>query len=410
MLTDLYPCAAARYRALPVVGPLVDGFEQHLEAQGYRRGSRRLMIRALRPIARCLQQHGYQDLTEISIEALGTCAPADSQADRVRCGTVHALQRYLRQAGLPCITPAVTPTVTTALLAAYARFLADVRGLVPSTVGDHVDTAKAFLAQLGEAPTPARLAAVTTQDIEAFMRARGPQVGRGTLQHIASQLRGFLCFLALRGFLDAALAEAVDTPRLYRGERLPRSLPWSTVQAFLQAIDCRTAKGRRDYAMFSLIATYGLRACEVVALTLDDIDWRAAQLRIAQRKTGQLLQLPLTDAIGDVLVDYLREARPPLPFRQLFLRQRAPAGVLKPTAVGEAFQYWRARSGLAIPFQGPHCLRHAYAVHLLRGGTPVKTIGDLLGHHSAESTCVYLRLAVEDLREVPLALPAEVGP
>jgi site-specific recombinase XerD len=76
--------------------------------------------------------------------------------------------------------------------------------------------------------------------------------------------------------------------------------------------------------------------------------------------------------------------------------------------VTEAFQHWRARSGLVIPFKGPHCLRHAYAVHLLRCGTALKTIGDLLGHRSAESTCVYLRLAIEDLREVPLDLPMEV--
>ena len=61
---------------------------------------------------------------------------------------------------------------------------------------------------------------------------------------------------------------------------------------------------------------------------------------------------------------------------------------------------------MTIPFQGPHCLRHSYAVHLLRQGVPLKTIGDLLGHRNAESTCVYIRLAVEDLRDVALCLPA----
>ena len=95
------------------------------------------------------------------------------------------------------------------------------------------------------------------------------------------------------------------------------------------------------------------------------------------------------------MVDYLRRARPTLPYRELFLRGRVPAGLLKPTAVTEAFQAWTRRSGLTIPFQGPHCLRHSYAVHLLRQGVPLKTIGDLLGHRSAESTCVYIRLAVE---------------
>ena len=93
--------------------------------------------------------------------------------------------------------------------------------------------------------------------------------------------------------------------------------------------------------------------------------------------------------------------------REVFLRVRAPAGPLAPTAVTEAFQGWTRRSGLPIPYQGPHCLRHSLAVHLLRQGTSLKAIGDLLGHRSAESTCVYLRLHVEDLRDVALDLPPE---
>jgi site-specific recombinase XerD len=157
--------------------------------------------------------------------------------------------------------------------------------------------------------------------------------------------------------------------------------------------------------MFALIATYGLRACEVVRLTLDAIDWRRGVVRVPARKTGTPLLLPLTDAAGTVLLRYLRHGRPASPHRELFLRGRAPAGVLKPTAVNEAFQKWIRRSGLPIRFQGPHCLRHAYAVHLLRRGVSLKALGDLLGHRSAESTCVYLRLATEDLRGVALSVP-----
>ena len=111
--------------------------------------------------------------------------------------------------------------------------------------------------------------------------------------------------------------------------------------------------------------------------------------------------------MSGALVDYLRNGRPELPLRQVFLRARGPKGILKPTAVTEAFQGWARRSGLPITFQGPHCLRHSLAVHLLRQGTPLKTIGDLLGHRSTESTCVYLRLNVEDLRDVSLQLPHE---
>jgi site-specific recombinase XerD len=74
------------------------------------------------------------------------------------------------------------------------------------------------------------------------------------------------------------------------------------------------------------------------------------------------------------------------------------------------FQHWSRRSGLSIPFFGVHCLRHSYAVFLLRSGLSLKTIGDLLGHRTLESTAVYVRLAVEDLREVALDLPAAAPP
>ena len=210
----------------------------------------------------------------------------------------------------------------------------------------------------------------------------------------------------MRGEVPVGLDSQIDTPRVYRGERLPRSLPWATVQAFLASIDRSAPIGKRDYAMFQLIANYGLRASEVVGLKLDDIRWRSGCLVVYSRKSAAPLSLPLTDAVGDSLVSYLRQGRPQQCYREVFLRHRAPAGILKPTAVTEAFQAWSRRSGLTIPFKGCHCLRHSYATHLLRQGTSLKTIGDLLGHRSTESTCVYLRLAVEDLRGVALDLPA----
>ena len=163
--------------------------------------------------------------------------------------------------------------------------------------------------------------------------------------------------------------------------------------------------GLRDYAMFLLIATYGLRASEVVAITLDDIHWRQGILRIHQRKTSSPLELPLTNEVLSALVKHLKRTPPPAPYRRVFLRMRAPMGVLKPTAVTEAFQALVRKSGLSVSYQGPHCMRHAYALRLLKNGTPLKTIGDILGHRTAEATCMYLRLATGDLREVALAVP-----
>jgi integrase/recombinase XerD len=177
------------------------------------------------------------------------------------------------------------------------------------------------------------------------------------------------------------------------------------VITLLQSVDTVSAIGLRDYAMFLLIATYGLRASEVVAVTLDDIRWRHGSLRIYQRKTSSPLELPLTNEVSSAIVKHLKRTPPPPPQRRIFLRMRAPSGVLKPTAITEAFQCLVRKSGLNIPFHGPHCLRHSFAVHLLKNGTPLKTIGDILGHRTAESTSMYLRLATEDLREVALEVP-----
>jgi integrase/recombinase XerD len=157
--------------------------------------------------------------------------------------------------------------------------------------------------------------------------------------------------------------------------------------------------------MFLLIATYGLRTSEVVAITLDDIRWRQGSLGIHQPKTSSPLELPLTNEVSSAMVKHLKRTPPPPPYRRIFLRMRAPIGVLKRTAVGEAFQSLVRKSGLRILFQGPHCMRHSLAVHLLKSGTPLKTIGDILGHRSAASTSTYLRLATADLREVALPVP-----
>ena len=153
------------------------------------------------------------------------------------------------------------------------------------------------------------------------------------------------------------------------------------------------------------MTTYGLRACDVVALTLDDIHGRAGYISVRQSKTGKPVDLPLTDEVSDAIRYYLKHARRQGPHRQVFLRIRAPQGTLKSTAVIEAFQAWSRRSRLDIPYKGVHCIRHSYALHLLRQGVSLKTIGDLLGHRSPESTTTYLRLATEDLRTVALPVP-----
>jgi integrase/recombinase XerD len=318
---------------------------------------------------------------------------------------VRRVQQFAEQtARLTPLTPPPASRVET-LTRAYAAGLGDLRGLAPKTIHEHATTAAAFLDSMAYETAPSRLAGVTGSDLETFVRHAGGRLCRASLQHTVARLRSFLRFLAERGAIRPGLDQQIDTPRSYRLEQLPRSLPWATVRALLRSIDQTTPHGLRDYTMLFLITTYGLRASEVVALTLDAIDWRRRLLRVPRQKTGTPLLLPLTDLAGTILVRYLRRGRPSSPRRELFLRAHAPAGELKSSAVAEVFQHWVRRSGLPIPFQGAHCLRHSYAVHLVRRGVSLKTVGDLLGHRTAESTCVYLRLATDDLRKVALRLP-----
>jgi site-specific recombinase XerD len=403
MLAELYPRKHTRFSSLPLLGPHLEGFVAWLRSQGYPRLPIRLRVRAAKQFDAFLRRHRVRRLSDLSARELLSYAPADSQDDVYRAALVHSLVRYLEEQKV--LAPArLTPVLE--LTASYCRQLERVRGLSATTVKHHAATVRELLAWLGEDHLHARLLSLNGRAIESFVQVVAERLGRESLQHTISHLRSFLRFLAARALAPAGLDARIDTPRVYRGERLPRALSWETVRAFLQAIDRSTPMGRRDYAMFLLVVTYGLRSCEVVSLKLDDIEWRSGQLKVARSKVSSSFVLPLTPEVGAALFAYLRNGRPPLAHREVFLRVRGPAGTLKPTGLTEAFQGWVRRASLPIPFQGPHCLRHSLAIHLLRQGTSLKTIGDLLGHRSAESTCVYLRLHVEDLREVALDLPA----
>jgi site-specific recombinase XerD len=407
MLVEVYPRFHDRFSSLPLLGPLVDDFVIWLHGQGHGRLPIRLRVRETPRIDARLRRRGVLCVEDLSRVRLLELAPRDSQDDVYFAACVRSLALFLDARGM---LAAPRPTPSQRIAQEYRDHLDQVRGLADTTATHHTSTVSELLAFLHYDADAGALRRLTADQIDAFLTIVAPRICREGLQHTVAHIRSFLRFLVGRGVIDAGLDGSIDTPRVYRGERLPRSLPWRTVLSFLAAIDRSSPMGRRDYAMFLLITTYGLRTSEVAALRLDDIEWRAGRLRVPRPKTEIPIVLPLTKEVGAAIADYLRRDRPALPLREVFLRVRSPAGKLKPTAVTEAFQAWTRRGRLAIPFQGPHCLRHSLAVHLLRQGTSIKAIGDLLGHRSAEATCVYLRLAVEDLRDTALEVPAEVRP
>lgn len=403
MLRSLLPKAYHKFLSLPVLGPITDGFDDWLAASGFTPGSRKFSIRMLPPLDANLRRRRVDKVAKLSHPALHDCWKSLMKIYPCGAGTVHTLERYLIAIGLILDGRKATAQPST-LSEEYTNHLREVRGFAVSTVSSHRRTAQCFLQHLEKAGTA--VDCIRSRHIESYIAEAGKRLSRGSLQHEIAAVRGFLRFLSMDGRAQAGLDRQIDTPRLYRLEQLPRALPWETIRVLLQSVDTTSPMGLRDYAMFLMIATYGLRASEIVAISLEDIRWRQRILRIHQRKTSSPLDLPLTNEVLDALVKHLKRTPPPTPYRRVFLRMRAPMGVLKPTAITEAFQALVRKSGLNISYQGPHCLRHSYAVHLLKSGTPLKTIGDILGHRTAESTSMYLRLATGDLREVALGVPS----
>src|SRR5450756_434075 len=308
MLDQLFPRVHRRYASLPVLGPGMDDFARWLVQQGYPPNRVCCKIRTTRRIEKALCNQGVNALSEITREQLRACLPTHSSDASDLAGTVRSLERHLDAQGL--LPPNEAPGRTETLVNSYEAHLRDVRGLERRTAAQHRFAAGQFLQHLNYEENPSRLSTLAATDIERFIQTNGIRMSRAYLQHVVARLRSFLRFLAMSGAVVPGLDAQIDTPRLYRGEQLPHSLPWETVRAFLTSID-RTARcGLRDYTMFLLIVTYGLRASEIVSLTLDDVDWRVGRIRVSQRKTKSYLILPLTDEVGACLIQYLRQARP----------------------------------------------------------------------------------------------------
>ena len=405
MLNQLRPKAHGAYRSLPILGPIVDDFSDWAQRCEYEFKSFRSQFGNLRHLARYFRRRGLRSLQELTPLHFDVAWAQLRKTNRNRGCMVRQVQRFLQQVyglvrGFP--PPA---TRSESELRRYAEYLQRVRGFAAHTIASHVSCLRSFLKFVAYERFPSALTHLTIEQVESFVCTQAKICNRFSLQHVVGYLRAFLRFQYAEGRLSHPLHTAIDTPRVYRLGRLPRALPWPQVQALLRSVDRHQPHGLRDYTILFLMVACGLRSSEVVALTLDDIDWRARVLRISQRKTRQPLLLPLTDEVGNALQRYLRKGRRPSLRRELFFRLCAPYGPLTASSVHDIFNHRLQCSGLKVPAQGTYCLRHAFAVRLLRQGVSLKTIGDTLGHRDPESTAVYLRLAIDDLRNVGLAVP-----
>jgi len=221
-------------------------------------------------------------------------------------------------------------------------------------------------------------------------------------------MRSFLRYLYGAKLIRKNLEPAVTGPSRYDFEDIPRAFTENQVKTVLATTRRdRSITGLRDYAMLLMLATYGMRAGELIRLRLDDIDWRVERLRVRQSKTHVESFLPLVKPVGEALLAYLQNGRPQTDHREVFLKIHAPLGPLSGSgSLSSAVRRRLLEAGIEVKGRhGSHAFRFARALSLMRASVSMKWVGDLLGHQCERSTHTYIRLATEDLRALSLEVP-----
>jgi site-specific recombinase XerD len=391
-----------------VTGPLAvfaGGFAGELARLGYKPNAAADQLRLMAHLSRWMDagQHGVAGLTPLVTEAFLAARRAEGYVLWLSPRALVPLLGYLRRLGVaPQPAPApVTPAEV--LLGRYRHYLVTERGVAVTTARGYADMVRPFLAGREEAGGVA-LAGVTAAEVTAFVLATCPGMPKGAAKLTVTALRSLLGFLHVEGLISEPLGQHVPAVASWRLAGLPRALDPGQVAALLVSCDQRTAAGRRDFAMLTLLARLGLRAGEVAALTLEDIDWRAGEITVRGKGT-RCERLPLPVDAGEAIAGYLRGGRPE-PFegaRQVFLRARAPHRALTAGAVSGAVCTAGRRSGI-----GPvhaHRLRHSAATGMLRAGAPLTEIGQVLRHRRLLSTAIYAKADTEALRALARPWP-----
>ena len=287
---------------------------------------------------------------------------------------------------------------------AFRQYLSQERGLSVSIQCDYTRFARQFLRErFGRGSF--ELSALSATDVTGFIRRHAHERSARSAQHIVGSLRAFLRYLRYRGEITTDLAACVPTVANWSLSTLPKFLQPGQVQQVLDHCDRHSAVGLRNYAILVLLARLGLRACEVVAMTLDDIDWEGAHLMV-RGKGGQRAQMPLSAEVGHAIAAYLRKGRPRCTSRRLFIREHAPrVGFANSCAVSTLVQRALADAGVDSPHTGAYVFRHSLATEMLRQGASLGEIGQLLRHAHPDTTQIYAKVDVCALRPLALRWP-----
>jgi site-specific recombinase XerD len=329
---------------------------------------------------------------------------------RVHRGDLKSLQQFLDHLRMHNVVPtrsvACDRSPWAGILNRYETHLRTERGLVTDTIRRYLPFVDKFLHDRFRG-RPFLIKAVNASDISDFVLQHSHSMSVRTAQLMTTVFRSFFRFLLQKGELQVDLAASVLTVADWRLSTVPKYLTPEEVERVLNACDRRMATGRRDYAILLLLARLGLRAGEVVALQLEDINWRAGEILI--RGKGLLHdRMPIPEDVGEALASYLRRDRLPCQTRRVFVCTRAPRrGFAGPSTLTTIVRRALHRANLQPEFKGAHLLRHSLATSMLRCGATMGEIGEVLRHRAPNTTEIYAKVDFDGLRSLAHSWPME---
>jgi site-specific recombinase XerD len=391
-------------------GPLsehLDAYAAGVAEQGYAHHSIRQQIVVIADFSRWLKREQI-DVQALNSEVVDRFLRLRRRQQRVRRGDPKALQRLLailRQTGfVKPDKPPVADNARSRITSEFRRYLLQECGRSPATLLNYVPVIEEFLSERFHDRTP-NLAMLRAADVTGFVMRHARHLSPVRAKLMATALRSFFRYLRHRGAIPTDLAGCVPTVPNWSLSTLPRFLPAATVERILERCDRKTSVGRRNHAILLLLARLGVRAGEVVGLSLDDIDWSTAQITI-RGKGGKSAQLPLAANVGAALAAYLRHDRPRSATRSVFLRHRAPVvGFGNSSTISSLVRRALKHAGVESAHTGAHVLRHSLATSLLRQGGSLDEIGELLRHQSPNTTAIYAKVDVTALHTLALPWP-----
>jgi len=407
-VTELFRFPRVRRRMY--AGPLglyVDAFAERLAQLGYSRGSMCFKIRAVAKFSRWLERHG------LGAGDVDRCRRRRFLAQRRRAGcrlsdeasALQGMEILLVEQGVIPV-PGATDRLSEgeALARDFHAYLLSERGLAVATARNYRRIASCFLqACFGDGPVQTET--LSGADVIGFVQRHAHGHGHSWAQSMVTALRSLLRYLHQHGRTCVDLAACVPAVAAWSLACVPGFLSPEQTRQVLDHCDRRSATGRRDYAMLLLCARLGLRAGEVAALRLEDIDWTAGCLTI-RGKGGRCAQMPLPQDVGAAIVAYLREGRPVCGDRRVFLRDRAPrTGFGSSSSVSAIASRALARARISPPRTGAHLFRHSLATEMLHQGASLTEIGQVLRHQHPDTTRIYAKVDLPALRRLALPWP-----